>query len=213
MTPIVRLIKQTQSICLVAFVLLSALGLSACDRQPKLSKLAPDAVILAFGDSLTYGTGAAPGHDYPSILAQQIAHPVINAGIAGEISADGLARLPALLDEHQPKLLILIHGGNDILRRLDPKQTEQNLIAMISAAKQRGIGAVLLAVPDLNLTLSSAALYKSVAETTKTPLDNDAVPQILRKAELKADQVHPNAAGYQQLAERVASLLKQSGAL
>ena len=84
---------------------------------------------------------------------------------------------------------------------------------MISAAKQRGIGAVLLAVPDMNLTLSSAALYKSVAETTKTPLDNDAVPQILRKAELKADQVHPNAAGYRQLAERVASLLKQSGAL
>lgn len=100
-------------------VLVLALLLAACERVPALTRLAPGATVLAFGDSLTYGIGANGDGDgdqsYPTRLAGLTGLHVINAGVPGEISAAGLLRLPGLLHEHQPRLLILCHGGNDIL--------------------------------------------------------------------------------------------------
>ena len=100
------------------------LFLSACEQStpPVFEKISQGAVILAFGDSLTYGSGAPKNTDYPSVLSALSQHKVINAGIPGEISRTGLRRLPALLDQHQPELLILIHGGNDLLRRIPEQQ-------------------------------------------------------------------------------------------
>jgi len=101
-------------------LLVLTLFISACDNKPVpvFNKLSQEAIILAFGDSLTYGTGASKGANYPSVLSALSTHTVINAGISGEISSNGLSRLPALLDKHQPELLILIHGGNDMLRKI-----------------------------------------------------------------------------------------------
>lgn len=109
-------------------LLLIFLLLSACNERPSktLNKLSDDAVILAFGDSLTYGSGASNQHDYPSILAKLTTREVINEGVPGEISSDALERLPALLDEYQPQLLIVIHGGNDMLRKIPEQQTADN---------------------------------------------------------------------------------------
>nr|WP_305909554.1 GDSL-type esterase/lipase family protein [Methylomarinum sp. Ch1-1]MDP4522473.1 GDSL-type esterase/lipase family protein [Methylomarinum sp. Ch1-1] len=92
--------------------------LFGCEQPPQLNKLPTEAVILAFGDSLTYGTGASPQRNYPSVLSQLTGLQVINAGIPGEISRNGRKRLPDILDKQQPDLLILIHGGNDILRKI-----------------------------------------------------------------------------------------------
>lgn len=91
---------------------------SACgDSAPKLTPLQSNSTILAFGDSLTFGTGAPKNHDYPSHLAKITNINIINKGVPGETSSQGIKRLPALLDEHNPELLILIHGGNDLLRK------------------------------------------------------------------------------------------------
>lgn len=194
------------------FTLFLMLILAACGHsEPQLKPLSANASVLAFGDSLTYGTGANSGEDYPSVLAQLIGHPVVNAGIPGEISADGLQRLPALLDEHQPDLLIIMHGGNDILRHLDLNQTRDNLKSMIDLARQRGIEVVLLGVPEFGLLLHTAPIYQQLAETEQVALQAEALPAILAQASLKADQVHPNAAGYLQLAQQIAEFLKQRG--
>ena len=100
----------------ILFIILYAyLLMAGCDTK-HASILSDNARILAFGDSLTYGTGAQKGEDYPSVLASLTGLEIINAGIPGEVSSDGLKRLPNLLDEHQPDLLILVHGGNDILK-------------------------------------------------------------------------------------------------
>lgn len=181
----------------------------ACQRSPMIPKLPPDARILAFGDSLTLGNGSSPGHDYLSLLAQLIGYTVINAGVSGEISADGLQRLPALLDEYQPKLLILIHGGNDILRHLDPAQTEANLAAMVDLARQRQIAVLLVAVPEWGVLLHAAPWYQKLADAQQVALEADSLLAILQDPALKSDGVHPNDAGYQRLAQAIADKLKQ----
>lgn len=196
-------------------MVLIVLCCSACNKsEPMLTKLPDDAVILAFGDSLTYGTGASAEHDYPHILAQLSGREVINAGIPGEISGEGRQRLPALLDEYQPSLLILIHGGNDFLRKLPADQTRENLKAMIAEAKQRNIAVVLLGVPQFGLMfLHSADIYAELAESEKIPTDLETLPDIIASNDLKSDAVHPNNQGYQRLAESIAALLKKQGAL
>ena len=189
--------------------------LPACNQSPEtLHKLPGDAVILAFGDSLTYGTGASPQHDYPSILAKLTTLKVINAGRPGEISGDGVKRLPALLDQHQPDLLILVHGGNDMLRSIPSEQTVANLKQMISMAKNRQIGVVMLGVPKPNiLWMSSAEFYQAIAEAMSVPIDVETLPEVLGDTNLKSDMIHPNDKGYALIATQIHSLLQDSGAL
>ncbi len=195
--------------------------LTACSKSEKVfDKLPADAVILAFGDSLTYGTNVNEEQSYPNVLEQLSSHSVINAGVAGEISADGLTRLPAVLDEEHPQLLILMHGGNDILRRIPHEQTVANLTAMIAEAKKRNIKVVMLGVPTLELfsavgffSLESDPLYQQVAKAEKVPIDLSSLPEIISNRELKSDQVHPNVQGYQRLADAIFKLLKNTGAL
>lgn len=189
--------------------------LSGCDSTtPKLTKLPADAVILAFGDSLTYGTGASREQDYPSILEQLTSLQVINAGIPGEISRDGLKRLPSLLGEHQPDLVILIHGGNDILRKIPTQQTADNINQMVELAHQQNIDVIMLGVPQFGLFLmSSADIYQQIAESRQIASDLETLPEILGNPALKSDMIHPNNQGYQTMAENIYRLLQEQGAL
>jgi lysophospholipase L1-like esterase len=175
--------------------------------------LAGGSVILAFGDSLTYGTGAARAESYPAILATLTGHKVINAGIPGEVTAEGRARLAGVLDETRPALLLLCHGGNDFLRRLDRAQVKENLRAMVQSARERGIAVVLIAVPTLGFGLQVPPLYAEVASEAGIPLEGDILPEILGDSSLKSDPIHPNAAGYKELAIALEKLLRRSKAL
>jgi len=194
--------------------LLALALLAACSGgQPKLARLAPDAVVLAFGDSLTFGQGANPGESYPARLEALIGRKVVSSGIVGETSAEGLARLPAALDEAKPQLVILCEGGNDFLRKLDEAQAADNLRAMVRLAKSRGAQVVLIAVPKPGLLPSPADFYAVVAKEFGVPHEEAALRKILTDNALKADLVHPNATGYAKLAEAIAALLKQTGAV
>jgi lysophospholipase L1-like esterase len=169
--------------------------------------------VLAFGDSLTYGTGAPRDAAYPAVLARLTGLAVINAGVPGEVSASGLERMPAALEAHRPELVLLVHGGNDTLRRLPPEDTRANLRAMVEAGRSAGAQVAMLGVPGRNLTLSAPDFYAAVAEELAVPIDNRTLPRLLRDRSLKADPVHLNAAGYRRLAEAVRELLVEAGAL
>ena len=196
----------------VAAVLLCLLA-SACGQQAKLAALPPDAIVLAFGDSLTFGTGAREDESYPAQLAKLTGRRVVREGVAGEVSATGLKRLPAVLDEYKPRLLLLCHGGNDFLRRLPSAEAAANVRAMIQLAQSRGIDVLLVGTPEPGFTLTPAAFYGEIAKELRIPYEGEVLTKILRDSNLKADQVHPNAQGYKLMAERIHQLLKKSGAV
>jgi len=197
-----------------AFLLLAlCLLAAACGAKHKLDKLEPSAVVLAFGDSLTFGTGASPTESYPAVLERGIGRKVVNAGIPGETSARGLERLPEVLDEVKPRLLILCHGGNDFLQRLDEAAAAANVRAMIRMARARGIGVVLLATPKPGLPPSIPAFYGEIAAAEGIPFEEGAIRSVLFDNRLKSDFVHPNGQGYAEIAAAVQKLLKKSGAI
>lgn len=191
-------------------------NIAACseNHSPQLPSLPSDAVIVAFGDSLTYGTGAnSATESYPAVLAQLSGLKVINAGIPGEVSREGLSRLKSVLEQHQPDLVLLCHGGNDLIRKLDNDLLKQNLIAMIDTVRANGAEVVLLSVPKPGVFLKPSPVYSSVASATDVLLENKIISEIESEAALKSDAIHPNAAGYKLLAETVHVLLQKHGAL
>ena len=199
-------------ISLLKVALLATL-LVGCARTSQVSPLDTNDVVLAFGDSLTFGIGAQPAESYPAQLETAINRKVVNAGVPGEVTATGLERLPGVLDEVRPKLLILCHGGNDFLRKLSEAQAAANVRAMIKLAKDRGIGVVLVATPKPGLSLSPPDFYAALAKEFAIPFNDDVLKNILRDNEFKSDLIHPNARGYAQIAATLAKLLKKSGAI
>jgi len=193
-----------------AVILLLIFG---CGERPKLERLPSDAVVLAFGDSLTFGTGASEDESYPAQLEALIGRRVVRAGVPGEVTAQALARLPAALDEHAPRLLLLCIGGNDFLRRLGNQQAERNVRGMVQLARSRGIAVLLIGTPEPGFTVSPPAFYAGIAKEFRLPYEGGIIGQVLKDASLKADPIHPNARGYRLIAERVAETLKSSGAL
>lgn len=190
------------------------LALVACDSNPlQLELLRPNDVILAFGDSLTLGVGTDPELTYPAQLDRLTGRRVVNAGVSGEISSEGIKRFSALLDQYEPELVIICHGGNDILRQLDMEKLRANLRSMVEAARQRDIAVVMIAVPKPNLLINDAEIYHELAEELQIPLLAKTLGKLLADPQYKSDAIHLNAQGYRKLAEAVADLLSKNGAL
>ena len=169
--------------------------------------------MLAFGDSLTYGTGASEQESYPAQLAPLIGRRVVDAGLPGEVSAHALQRLPGVLDEYSPRLLLLCIGGNDFLRRLGKQQAAANVREMVRLAKARNIDVVLIGTPEPSLTVSAPSFYDEIAAEFHIPYEGEVIGEVLRKPALKSDPIHPNASGYRVIAERLSELLRKRGAL
>src|SRR3990172_2482707 len=204
---------RQMSVPRILLLALLAVLASGCGNPPQLAPLAPDAVVLAFGDSLTYGTGANEEESYPAQLANIIGRRVERAGVPGEVTTQALARLPAALEEHSPRLLLLMIGGNDFLRRLGKEQAEANVRAMVKLAKDRGVDVVLIGTPEPGFTVSPPGFYANIASEFRIPYEEDVIGAVLKDSSLKSDQIHPNASGYRLVAERVAELLRKSGAI
>lgn len=185
----------------------------ACSDDVKLPRLANNAVILAFGDSLTYGTGAEQTESYPAVLEQLIGRRVVNAGIPGEETGEGLSRLARVLQKEKPALMIICHGGNDLLRLLNQQQAANNLRDMIRLAQKQGVAVVLISVPTPDMFLSPTHMYREIAKDLAVPLEDEIIFAVLADGSLRSDYIHPNAAGYRRIAEALATLLRESGAI
>lgn len=195
-------------------VTMAAVLLTGCGGgTPKVAKLGTTDVVLAFGDSLTYGTGAKAEESYPAVLSGLLGRNVVRAGVPGEQTAGGLQRLPGVLDEHRPRLVIVCLGGNDMLRKGAPDVIEANLRGMLKEIRGRGMDAVLVGVPAPGLITSAPEFYEKLAREFAIPYEGKIVTSVLYKPELKSDPIHPNADGYRRMAEAIAKLLRDAGAV
>ena len=164
--------------------------------------------IVAFGDSITYGYNVQEDKSYPAQLANLLQVEVINEGKNGELSYEGLKRLPFVLDKYKPQILIICHGSNDIIRRKSLLKTKENVSKMVKLAKKRGIHVVLVGVPTVELfSLKTAQIYFEIAEELEVPLESEALESILSNDSLKIDQIHPNEKGYEILSKRLATII------
>ncbi|MDG6777813.1 arylesterase [Thiomicrorhabdus sp. zzn3] len=186
-------------------------GLGGCS-DVRLTPLAEDATILAFGDSLTAGVGVRPEFSYPSILAQLSGRTVVNAGVSGETTGQGVKRFAKLIVEHQPQLVIILEGGNDLLRNEPESKIATNLGKMIQLAQSQGIQVLLVGVPEKKLFSGAADFYEELAETYEVPLEEEIVPDLMGRLSMKSDYVHFNQNGYRALAEAIYEKLRNSGA-
>jgi acyl-CoA thioesterase-1 len=198
-------------------LLMCCASLAACGRKPRHALVPAGATVLAFGDSVTFGTGAAPGEDWPTRLAAATGWQVVNAGVPGDTAEAALSRLPALLAQHRPALVIIEIGGNDFLRRRSAAEVKADVRALVQSGKASGAQVVLVAVPALSLLAavagrpSDAPLYAELADEEQVALVPDVFSDVLGDAALRADPIHPNAAGYRQMAAGLQQRLKALG--
>ena len=199
--------------------LLLALWLAACAKAPALAPLPPGAVVLAFGDSVTFGTGAAPGADYPTQLGALTGWDVRNHGVPGDTAQAARARIEAAIEETRPALVIVEIGGNDFLKKRPEAAVRDDIRAILDVARARKIPAVLVAVPKFSLfgtvagRLEDSPIYAALADEARLPLVANVFAEVLSDPSLKADPIHPNAPGYRRLAEGIAEQLRHSGLL
>jgi acyl-CoA thioesterase-1 len=197
-------------------VLSSTLILTSCSEQEDVIKLENDTTIVAFGDSLTYGYGVNTMDDsYPSKLQTIIGYTVINEGLNGDTARNGKSRIIHVVEEHDPDLVIVGIGGNDMLRRQD-KNLENDLSEIVEYLIERHIQVVLLAEPQPTMaflvnSLSDAAVYEKVASKYNIPLIENVYSKYLSDFKYKSDAIHLNALGYNLVAEDIADELRSLG--
>ncbi len=190
--------------------------LAACSKRQAIHGQAvpAGATVLALGDSITFGTGAAAEASYPSVLAGLTGWRIVNAGVPGHTSAQALERTAALLAEHQPALVLLGIGGNDFLRRMDESATRANIERIVQLCKDSGAQVLLIAIPRPTLaarvtgSLDDHPMYGEIAERLRLPLHRQGWSEVLANEALRSDAIHANAAGYAAFAQGLLATLR-----
>jgi acyl-CoA hydrolase len=202
-----------QFVLLIAAIIL----ITACSSKHKEAALPAGSRVLALGDSLTQGAGVNFEEAWPKLLEGKTGWVVVNGGMNGNTSEAALRRLPGLLEQHNPVLVLVTLGGNDMLRHVPRQQTIANLEQILASIKARGALPVLLATPNPSpmravfQNLSAPDFYRELAEAQHVPLIEDAIADVLSDPELKGDPLHPNAAGHSRLSERIFKELQSIG--
>lgn len=179
-------------------------------------------LIVAFGDSLYAGYNLDPGKGLAPMLEKSLAAgglqaEVVNAGVSGDTSAAGLARLAFTLDglPRKPDLMLVGLGGNDMLRGLDPSATRDNLNAILKEAQKRKIRVMLtgmLASPNMGRDYATTfnSIYPDLARQYGVPLYPFLLDGVIgRRAMLLPDGIHPNDQGVNLIAARLAPIVSK----
>jgi lysophospholipase L1-like esterase len=165
--------------------------------------------IIAFGDSLTAGYGAATGDDYPARLTSLIGDTVVNAGVSGDTTEAALVRVDGDVIARNPRIVLVGLGGNDFLHGVDGPSTESHLRTIVRKIQSSGAMVVILGFRFPSITTRYEKIYDRVAREERCLLIPDILHGILNDPALKSDEIHPNARGYQLMAERIAGPVRK----
>jgi lysophospholipase L1-like esterase len=158
--------------------------------------------IICFGDSLTYGTGAGKGMDYPSQLSQMLNKPVINAGVSGDTTGRALSRLKRDVLSKNPDIVMITLGGNDLKNGVSKDTAFRNLRQIVESIQKQGAEVI---IGGLKFPLRDRGYgkgYQEVADQTGAVLIPNMFEGIMGNRKLMSDPIHPNDAGYMVIAQR-----------
>ena len=164
--------------------------------------LSDNDVIVCFGDSLTYGTGASPGMDYPSRLAEMLGKEVINAGIPGDTTASALDRLEKDVLSESPALVLITLGGNDLKNGTPANDALGNLIEIVETMRENNARVIVGGLKFPMRDRGYGKAYAELAERTGVVLIPHILEGIMGNRALMSDPIHPNDKGYALMAER-----------
>ncbi len=162
---------------------------------------------IALGDSLTEGYGASEGHSYPAVLGNLLGIPIVNKGVSGDTTADGLKRLDDIL-LLKPRVVLLCLGGNDSLNQVPKQQTFANLAAIIERLHQSGTFVVLIGVRSASLRDKNETHFHRLAREQTVLYVPDILSGIAFKPIYMSDAIHPNDEGYERVAKRLEKILR-----
>jgi acyl-CoA thioesterase I len=165
--------------------------------------------IVAFGDSLVQGVGASTKDtNFVSLLSARLGTKIINKGIGGYTTRDGLKRIDEVL-KHDPKLVILLLGGNDALRNIPQQETFQNLETIITKIQDSGSMVLLLGIQGGLLRDPYKVQFEALADKYQTAYVESVLSGLLGKKQYMFDTIHPNDAGYKIIADNVYPTLEK----
>jgi len=162
--------------------------------------------IIAFGDSLVEGVGSTEGNNFVSLLSLKLGQPIINLGHSGDTTADGLARVNEL-DNYKPKVVILLLGGNDYLKKVPIEDTRKNLSAIIENIQMRGAIVLLVGVRGGVINDPFSSEFNKLKNTYHTAFVSDILAGLIGNMNYMSDAVHPNNVGYGMISERIYPVL------
>lgn len=199
---------KTRTIIFFTLALVAALSISYYFfRAPQIANYPSQGTdIIAFGDSLVEGLGSTSGNDFVAQLSQKIGQPIINLGHAGDTTAQGLARINEL-DTYNPKVVILLLGGNDYLRKVPENITRENLIKIIENIQERGAIVLLLGVRGGLFADRFEVVFEDLSKEYRTAYVSDVLGGLFGNSKYMSDTIHPNNSGYAIIAERVYPVL------
>jgi acyl-CoA thioesterase-1 len=177
-------------------------------NTPRAARPTHGTTVVAFGDSLVVGRGASDGQDFVSLLSRRTGVPIVNAGRSGDTTGGALARLQNVL-ALDPRIVIVLLGGNDFLRRVPVEQTFENLGTIVERIRGQGSSVILVGVSVGVLSDPYAARYEALAQRTESGLVPGILDGLIGDSSLMSDPVHPNDRGYAILADRVEPILRE----
>ena len=200
-------IKRGPVLVFIGLAVLAALW-SLRSGTPVAAKPTAGELVITFGDSLVEGVGASAGHDVVSLLSARVGVPIVNAGRSGDTTGSALARLDSAVLSRSPRVVIVVLGGNDVLRRIRHEETFANLDAITGRIRSRGAAVILVGLSVGVFTDAYGRGYEDLARRTSSGLVPDVLAGILGHPDLMADQIHPNDLGYRMMADRIEPVLR-----
>ncbi|MCA9354619.1 MAG: arylesterase [Candidatus Kaiserbacteria bacterium] len=178
---------------------------------PKADPLYPTtgSTVVVFGDSLAAGIGAGSGSDIASLLSQSLPQEVINLGVPGDTTADGLARIDEVL-EVDPRVVIVLLGGNDALQQVPVEKTFANLALIVESIQASGAAVVLVGEPGGLYGNRYEKEYERIVEEYRTFYVSNILSGLIGRSEYMSDYIHPNSTGYARATERILPVVEKA---
>lgn len=196
--------KRSAPILALVALLATFLGYRACATPPVRNLSPRPGPVVVLGDSLAAGVGSTGGkRGYVTLLQERLGVDIVNKGVAGNTTADGLARMDADVLALKPSLVIVELGGNDFLRQVEAQTVFGNLETIIRRCQDGGAAVMLLGVRSGLLTDRNEKGFRDVARRTQTAYVPNILADVFGQPAFMHDSIHPNDAGYEKVATRI----------